>query len=170
MNMRELRRKDRAIEDREEMIDVLRKVKHITIAICKDNMPYLVTLSHGYDNKRNAIYFHCAREGKKIEILKSNNVVWGQALIDKGYVYGKCSHHYVTTQFKGTVKFIDNLEEKRHALITMIRQLDPNPEDIIKDQITEESLESVNIGRIDIKHLSGKAGSRARSWPKGLES
>jgi len=155
--MRELRRKEKAIEDREEMIDVLRKVKYITIAICKDNMPYLVTLSHGYDNKRNAIYFHCAREGKKIEILKSNNVVWGQALLDKGYVYGKCDHRYTTTQFKGTVTFIDNLVEKRHALITMIRQLDPNPEDIIKDQITEDSLKRVNIGRIEIKYLSGKA-------------
>jgi len=27
--------------------------------------------------KKNVIYFHCAKKGKKIDILKENNVVWG---------------------------------------------------------------------------------------------
>ena len=47
--MRGMRRKEKAIESIEEMKYILQTVKHITIAMCEDNIPYLVTLSHGYD-------------------------------------------------------------------------------------------------------------------------
>jgi nitroimidazol reductase NimA-like FMN-containing flavoprotein (pyridoxamine 5'-phosphate oxidase superfamily) len=81
--LREIRKRERAITDRNEMVEILGSVQYVTIAMCADNEPYLVTLSHGYDRKRHCIYFHCAKEGKKIDILNSNNVVWGQALLDK---------------------------------------------------------------------------------------
>ncbi|GAG43343.1 unnamed protein product, partial [marine sediment metagenome] len=58
--------------------------KYITIAMSNDNEPYLATLSHGYNAEEKCIYFHCAKEGKKIDILNENDVVWGQALIDRG--------------------------------------------------------------------------------------
>jgi len=86
--MRGIRRKEKAITDEKTMKKILSEVAYVTIALCKDNQPYLVSLSHGYDSDKNCIYFHCASEGKKIDYLKENNVVWGQAIIDKGYVQG----------------------------------------------------------------------------------
>lgn len=160
IRMRDIRRKEKAIKDKDEMIKILKEAKYVTIAMCNDKEPYLVTLNHGYDSEKYAIYFHCAHEGKKINILTSNNVVWGQALLDIGYVFGKCDYLYATTQFRGTVTFIDDIEEKRHALITMIKQLEPEPEKVIKKQITKKSLKKVNIGRIDIDYLSGKKAER----------
>ena len=77
-----------------------------------DNEPYLAALSHGYDEEKNCLYFHCAKEGKKVEILHANNRVWGQALVDRGYVQGACGHLYATTQFKGRVTFVDDIVEK----------------------------------------------------------
>jgi len=65
-----MRRKEKKIIDRNEMITILEQVKYITIAMCKNDEPYLVTLSHGYDRANHCIYFHCAKEGKKIGILK----------------------------------------------------------------------------------------------------
>lgn len=156
VHMRELRRKEKKIRDRNEMLDVIRNAKYITLAMCEDNMPYLVTLSHGYDAERNAIYFHCAKEGKKIDILRKNNVVWGQALLDKGYVSGKCNHLFAATDFRGRVYFVADNEEKRHALVTMIRQLEPNPDETIKKLMTDKALNDVNIGRIDLDYMSGK--------------
>jgi nitroimidazol reductase NimA-like FMN-containing flavoprotein (pyridoxamine 5'-phosphate oxidase superfamily) len=158
--MKDIRRKEKAIETKEEMINILEKTKYVTIAMCKNNTPYLVTLTHGYDNKKNVIYFHCAKEGKKIDILKDNNVVWGQALIDKGYVPSKCDQLYATTQFMGKVTFINDIAEKKHALETMIKQQESVPEKVIKRQITEESVKKVNIGRIDITYLSGKKSEK----------
>lgn len=158
--MRGLRRKEKEITDTDEMIKILEMAQYITIAMCKDNEPYLATLSHGYDRDRHCIYFHCATEGKKLDILTSNNAVWGQALIDKGYVQGACDHLYATTQFKGKVTFIEDNEEKEHALKVMIRSLDNNPEKVIAEQITKKSVTRVGIGRIDIEYMSGKKADK----------
>jgi hypothetical protein len=154
--MRSIRRREKEIKDRGEMIAVLEEAKFVTIAMCKDNEPYLVTLSHGYDRENNCIYFHCAKEGKKIDILKGHNRVWGQALIDKGYVQQACDHMYATTQFKGRVVFIENPEEKTYALEVMIKALDDDPEKVIGAQLSEESISKVQIGRIDVEYMSGK--------------
>ena len=154
--MRGIRRKEKAIEHEDELSAILKQAKYITIAMCLNGQPYLVTLSHGYDEEKRCIYFHCAREGKKIDILRENNVVWGQAIIDHGYVQGKCDHLYSSVHFKGTIEFITDLEEKRSALHAMIHQLEENPKTVIDEQITPTSLERVNIGRIDIEYMTGK--------------
>ena len=88
--MKGIRRREKEIKKRSEMIEILQKSKYITIAMCKNNEPYLVTLRHGYNPVKNVIYFQCAKEGKKIDILNENNKVWCQAILDKGYVPGKC--------------------------------------------------------------------------------
>jgi len=158
--MRGIRRKEKEIKDKDEMIKILEMAQYITIAMCKENEPYLATLSHGYDRNRHCIYFHCATEGKKIDILSNNNLVWGQALLDKGYVQGACDHLYATTQFKGTVTFIEDKEEKIYALKTMIRALDDNPEKLRAEQISDKSVARVGIGRIDIEYMSGKKADK----------
>ena len=158
--MKGIRRKEKEIKDTLSMIKILQDVKYITIAMCKDNKPYLVTLSHGYDSERNVIYFHCAHEGRKIDILNKNNSIWGKAIQDKGYISGKCDQFYATTQFHGEVTFIEDVEEKKHALVIMIKQLEEKPEKVIKKQISNESLRRVKIGRIDIDFMTGKKSEK----------
>jgi hypothetical protein len=91
-NYHGMRGKEQEIRDTAELKAILAGTQYVTIAMCSDNEPYLVSLSHGYDKENNAIYFHCAYEGKKIEILKANNRVWGQAIVDHGYVQGRCDN------------------------------------------------------------------------------
>ncbi|NPD87404.1 MAG: hypothetical protein HGN29_01690 [Asgard group archaeon] len=159
--MRGIRRKEKAITDINLMKKILQISKHITIAMCKENNPYLVTLSHGYDPDQHCLFFHCASEGKKIDILKENNIVWGQALIDKGYIQGSCDHLYATVQFRGKVGFLTDFDEKKQVLVNMIKKLDDNPEEVIEKQLTEKSINRVNIGRIDIEFMSGKEAKEA---------
>lgn len=159
--MKGMRRKEKAITDIDEMKKIIAQVEHITFALCKDNEPYLVTVSHGYNPIKNCIYFHCATKGKKIDILKENNVVWGQALVDKGYIQGRCDHLFPTVQFRGTVTFVDDFEEKKEALLNMVHKLDNNPKEIAAKQLTEKSVTRVVVGRIDINYLSGKEGKKS---------
>ena len=154
--MRGIRRKEKEIISEDVIINILKNTRYVTIAMCTQNMPYLVTVTHGYDSKKNVLYFHCSKEGKKIDILNENNVVWGQAILDKGYIMGKCDQLFATAQFMGNVAFIDDISEKKHALETMIKQQETSPEEVIKKQITKDSLKKVHIGRIDISYLSGK--------------
>jgi len=154
--MKGTRRKEKAIDSKDEMIAVLETSKYITIAMCHNDIPYLVTLSHGYDRENDCIYFHCAREGKKVNILTENSTIWGQAIEDHGYAEGACDHLYATIQFKGNVSFVENVKEKEHALRIMINSLESNPELVMEEQITEKSVKRVHIGRIDIDYMSGK--------------
>ncbi len=154
--MRSVRRREKEVTDKGELVRVLLEAKYITMAMCDEDGPYLATLTHGYDKERNAIFFHCAQTGRKIDALRRDGRVWGQALMDLGYVDGSCDHLYETTQFRGRVTFVDDLEEKRHALMTMIHKNERDPEKIILEQITDDSLRKVNIGRIDIDLMTGK--------------
>ncbi len=151
-----LRRKEKEIKDPAEMKAILKGALYVTVAMCRDNEPYLASLSPGYDKEQNAIYFHCAKEGKKIDILRANDRVWGQAILDRGYAQGHCDHLFESVQFSGRVKFIEEEKEKRHALGVMIRQLEREPEKMMAAQVTDASLQKVCMGRIDIEYMSGK--------------
>lgn len=155
-----MRRKDKQVTEHDELVKPLKEAEYITLALCSKNKPYIATLSHGYDEKNNCIYFHSAREGNKIDILKDNPLVWGQALIDSGYQHGSCDHLYHTTQFSGSVTFVEDMTEKKYALRTMVNQLDKAPDKIIKDQVKPSSIAKVHVGRIDIQEMKGKKADK----------
>ncbi|HJW65154.1 MAG TPA: pyridoxamine 5'-phosphate oxidase family protein [Candidatus Bathyarchaeia archaeon] len=147
-------RKDREITDPEKLRKVLKSTKYITIALCMDNEPYLVSLSHGYDEEKNCIYFHCANEGKKLVYAKSNNKVWGQAVQDYG-VTDECDYAYTSVHFSGKLFMIEDLNEEKHGIEVMVRQLSPNPEAKLA-KIKPEKLATTSMGRIDINSITGK--------------
>ena len=149
-----VRRKDREITDPEILRKVLKSTKYVTVALCKENEPYLVSLSHGYDEKQNCLYFHCADEGKKLVYAKANSKVWGQAVQDYG-VTNECDYAYTSVHFSGTLCLIDDLKAKHHAIEIMVKQLSPNPE-VKLAKIKPEELATTTMGRIDITYMSGK--------------
>jgi nitroimidazol reductase NimA-like FMN-containing flavoprotein (pyridoxamine 5'-phosphate oxidase superfamily) len=152
-----MRRQDKEIKDPSLLKKILKQTKYVTIAMCKDNRPYLVTLSHGYDEENNCIYFHCAREGKKLDYLKANDIVWGQALIDYGYE-GDCTQHYATAMFQGKVSFVDEIEKKNHAFIIMKEHLDSSQKGL--EEYLKSNMSNTLVGKISIEFLSGKKSSK----------
>jgi len=124
--------------------------------MCLDDEPYLITISHGYDGDRNAIYFHCGHAGKKIDILRKNDVVWGQAVLDRGYDGPDCEQEYATTQFRGRVSFPEDEEEKRHGLTMLLDQFGADVDKYFAKKDMDKTMRKVNIGRIDIEYMSGK--------------
>jgi nitroimidazol reductase NimA-like FMN-containing flavoprotein (pyridoxamine 5'-phosphate oxidase superfamily) len=158
----QLRRKEQEIKDTAELKAILAKTQYVTVAMCRNDEPYLVTLSHGYDAEKNAIYFHCAFAGKKIDFLKANNRVWGQAFIDRGYVQGECDHLFTSVQFSGRVSFVTDAAGKRRALAVMINQLEQEPEQVMAAKVTDAALAKTCIGRIDIEFLSGKRSEKEK--------
>jgi len=155
MNRFHMRRKDKEILDGASLGNILKAAEYVTIAMCSDDEPYLVSLSHGYDEQRNCLYFHSAKEGKKLEILKANNRIWGQALLDHGYSEGNCTHLYASVHFSGKAYIVQDPCEQRHALETMIRQLDKDPETLIERMIPKDMSPAI-VGRIDIDYMTGK--------------
>jgi nitroimidazol reductase NimA-like FMN-containing flavoprotein (pyridoxamine 5'-phosphate oxidase superfamily) len=148
-------RHDKEIDDEETLKKILKTTHYVTLAMVKDNEPYLVSLSHGYDDENHCIYFHCAKKGKKLAFMRANPVVWGQALLDHGYVEIECNHNFASVMFSGKVSFIEDKEERWAAMSLMNRQLDPNAEDMIAMR-KPESLDTAVMGKIMIDYWSGK--------------
>ncbi len=149
-----VRRKDREITDLSEMKAVLKTTKYVTIALCMKNEPYLISLTHGYDEAKNCLFFHCAPEGKKLMYAQAHSKVWGQAMLDYG-VTDECDYDYTSVHFSGKISFIKNLEEKQRAMQVLVTHLSNHPEEKLA-KITPEKLEKTLMGRIDIECMTGK--------------
>jgi uncharacterized protein len=156
-----VRRKEREITDPDEMRQVLKVTKYVTIALCIDNEPYLVALSHGYDENKNCLYFHCAPEGKKLIYAAANPQVWGQAILDFG-VTDECDYAYTSVHFQGTLSLITELNEKKHAMEKLVRQVALNPEAKLA-KIKPEKLDKTTMGKIEITYMSGKKHQAPKS-------
>ena len=156
MEQYHMRRKELAIKSESEMLKVLKGQRFLTLAMCAEDKPYLVSLNYSYDPAKRCFYFHCARSGRKIDVLSANPFVWGQVVEDLGYVQGECEYGYRSVMFEGKVTFIDDLAEKRKALEEMIESYEPRPDEAKKEFIQQGSLEKVCIGRIQVLSMTGK--------------
>ncbi len=159
-----VRRKDREITDPKALMQVLKSANYVTVALCMDNEPYLVALSHGYDETANCLYFHCAPEGKKLVYAKANPNVWGQAML--GYrVSDDCDYEYTSVHFQGTLSIIETLEEKQHAMKVLIWHQSSTPEAKLA-KIKPETLTKLTMGKITLTALTGKQHLKPDKFPR----
>ena len=72
-----MRRKDREISGRENILAIVNKCEYMTLALCDGGEPYAVTVNFGVLEKEGKLFlcFHCAKEGKKLDIIEKNNRV-----------------------------------------------------------------------------------------------
>jgi nitroimidazol reductase NimA-like FMN-containing flavoprotein (pyridoxamine 5'-phosphate oxidase superfamily) len=79
-----MRRKEREIIDRTEIDAIIRSEKLMHVALVDGDMPFLVPLFYAFDG--TALYFHSARAGSKMEIIRRNNNVCFEISVDHGVV------------------------------------------------------------------------------------
>ena len=125
MSTYHLRRSEKQIQSSDELLEIIRTHQYVTLALCKDNEPYLVTVNYGFDDAENCFYVHCAAQGKKIDYLRTNPIVWGQILEDRGYLVGECDHAFRTVQFRGQAEFAADPEERLRALRLLVDHWSP---------------------------------------------
>jgi len=68
-----MRRKEKEITNRPEIDTILKGAQVCRLALARENEPYLVPVFFGYDGSR--LYFHTAREGRKLDFVAANNRV-----------------------------------------------------------------------------------------------
>ncbi len=166
-----MRRVDRELKDPAKLSKVLSQARYISLALSMDNKPYIVALSHAYDPETKCLYFHCASKGRKLDYMMSNPHVCGQALVDMGYVEGRCNHLYASVTFEGRVELVDELAEKRRIFTYMFHHQDRRPDEEKRKDIdvdphltrigSDVELRNVVVGRIRIVELTGKVSKDA---------
>lgn len=124
MSAYHLRRNDLAVESKDEIVSLLREGKYATLALAVDGQPYAVTLNYGYSEADNALYFHSAATGRKIEMLRANPRSCATIVRDEGYQAGRCTHHYTSVVLEGPVEFLETREAKLAAFRVLFRHLE----------------------------------------------
>ena len=123
-----MRRKDREVTDLNKIEEIIAACECIRLGLNDDGKVYIVPVNYGYscENGQYTFYVHGAAEGRKIEILKRNPEVGLELDRNVGIVTTNtgCGHTalYQSIIGNGTVRFIENEEEKKAALNLVMKK------------------------------------------------
>lgn len=152
-----MHKKEREIKDKNVFTEILKNGKFTTIAMCRNNEPYIVTINYGFDETNKTLYFHCAKIGLKIDFIETNPRVCATVIEDKGYKMNECEHAYRTVVFWGYMSVVKNLEEKKHGMDVLLHHLEENPNPLKKRLLKDdEAYGKVGMLKLEIQEITGK--------------
>jgi uncharacterized protein len=148
-----MRRKDREIADREEIDAIFHTGKVMYIALADDNVPFLVPVFYAYDGE--AVYFHSAQVGTKIDILKRNPKVCFAISLDHGIAKSDtvCDFEakHRTIIGVGVASFVDEKMKKVNVLDRIVAKFTDQ-----KFEYPTKTLDRTAVVRIAIESIKGK--------------
>ena len=116
-----MRRKDRE-RDREFGLKVIDECEYGTVAI-QGEQPYCLPLSLVRIGEE--LYFHCALEGKKINLLRQNSTVWVSFVGENITATDDFTTYFRSAMVKGTACQVTDEQEKVAALRALCEKLTP---------------------------------------------
>jgi len=151
-----MRRKDRETS-REAALEVIDKCQFAIFSMVDaDGMPYCVPLSIARDG--DAVYFHCAREGKKTDCLTEKAEVCISCVGNVEAMTDKFSVKYESATIFGKAREIEETGEKLHALRILSERHCPEMMHAF-DKETGTIMSRTGVWRVDIEEISGKANA-----------
>jgi len=152
---KELRRKEKEINSREEIESVIQKAPVCRLGMADENRPYIVPLSFGY--RDGSLFFHSAKEGKKLDILRKNNKVCFEIDTEHEIVESekacKWGMKYKSVIGFGNAHFIEDMESKKRALNIIMRHYSGR-----SFEFDEQEANRVVIFKVEIESMTGKKG------------
>ena len=122
-----MRRKDREITDFDEIVAIMRKCDVCRLALNDGDFPYIVPLNFGLEVRGDQafLYFHAAREGKKLDLIARDNRASFEMDCDHSLILSdekmSCTMSYASVIGRGTIELLPE-EEKYEALKILMRQ------------------------------------------------
>jgi len=157
-----LRRADREITDQAAIEAILHRAGVGRLGLAVDNAPYVVPLNYVY--YQGAIYFHCADEGRKIDMLQLNPQVCFEVDEHYGTVRSNkpASHstHYASVIVFGQARIVDDLQQKFEVLQALLDKYAPGRH---YRPLRLNEVKGVTVVEIGIETMTGKA--RAPFYP-----
>ena len=124
-----MRRKDREVTDRAEMLKIIEGCDVCRIALNdpENGIPYILPLNFGFEEKDGQLtfYFHGALDGRKYELMQNDPRAAFE--LDRGHTLildeaqGNCTMAYESVIGQGRMALVPD-EEKEAALQILMRQ------------------------------------------------
>jgi len=148
-----MRKAEREITDPVELGKILARAEVVFLALHDDPAPYVVPLSFAHAD--GALWFHCAREGTKLDLIRRDPRVGFSAAADARIAAGPAACDFSTTGSsvvgRGTAHIVTDPAERRRGLDALARHYGvENP------AYRPESLARTCVVRIDVEELRGK--------------
>lgn len=152
-----MRRKDRCVEDKSEILAIIKKCEVCNLAFYEEGFPYIVPLNFGvYESEGNfELYFHCAKVGKKLDLLKVNNhVAFSMTCSHKLYLEEAACNS--TMEFEsvcgnGILEQLSD-EEKVRVLNILMKQYSGRDD----YSFPENELRAVAVLKLTVNEITGK--------------
>ncbi len=148
-----MRRREKKIEDEIILREILSKSTICRLGLFDDEYPYVVPMNYGYDG--SSIYFHCAAEGKKIDLIRKNSRVCFE--IEQGVetIKSDISCHW-TTKYRsiigyGNITIIKDKKEKVKGLNIIMKQHGGE-----NNSFADKLLDKLLVLKLDIAKFTGK--------------
>jgi nitroimidazol reductase NimA-like FMN-containing flavoprotein (pyridoxamine 5'-phosphate oxidase superfamily) len=146
-----MRRNDRATSP-EKAWEILENAEYMTLSMMgAEGVPYGVTLS--FARVENALYFHCANEGYKLDSLRKNPAVCVNAVRQQRTKAEEFTVAFESAVAFGTACEVTEQSEKEQGLLAICKKYAPeNP----GAAAYIAQYPQVSVWRIDVSDISGK--------------
>lgn len=158
-----MRRHDREITDRQELLAVIRRCDVCRLALNDDGYPYILPLNFGLnvETDRVEFYFHGASEGYKYELMKRDNRASFEMDCSHRLVTdeekGNCTMEYESVIGRGRIEMVPD-EEKRRALDILMAQY--HKEDFTYDTAV---IPRTKVYKLVVESMTGKRRMTGKS-------
>ncbi|MBQ7942433.1 MAG: pyridoxamine 5'-phosphate oxidase family protein [Lachnospiraceae bacterium] len=119
-----MRRKDREVQNKTEVFNMLNRCDTIRIGMLGNQYPYVVPVSFGMEvvNGNAVIYFHCAQQGLKVDLLRATPNVCVEGDI---FIQVEKTTHGITTRYESVIGFgkcqiLTDVDEIKHGLKVLL--------------------------------------------------
>ena len=139
--------------DREEIESIIKKADFCRLGLSDNNNPYIVPLNFGYRDR--CLYFHTAKVGKKIDMIKTNNRVCFELDIDHEVVRAEnpCDWNmkYRSVIGYGRAFLLEDIDEKRRALDIIVEHYSGR-----LNEYDEKLVNRLAIIKLQVESMTGK--------------
>ena len=155
---REMRRFKQLLS-KEKCEEILKRCTSGTLALSGDNgYPYAVPLSYFYEDGK--LYFHCAKEGHKIDAVRNCSKASFCVIEKDNVIPEKFTTAYRSVIAFGQVRIIEDTDEIRRAIVRLSDKYSPNM-DAARDKEISEFFSRLCMLEFTVEHMTGKAGIEA---------
>ena len=152
-----MRRKERQINENSDIESIILRCDVCRIAFADNNTPYIVTMNFGYQKgEKSSIYFHCAPEGRKIDLISGNNYVCFEMDTDHHLYTGEkdCDWgmNYSSVVGYGRITIVSEREEKKKGLDCIMAHYSGRKEFDYDEKVFNRTA----VLRLDIEEITGK--------------
>ena len=150
---RPMRRNKQQLSE-EECIKILQNGKDGVLAVHGDGgYPYAVPLNYIYLN--GAVYFHCAKQGHKLDSIKNDSRVSFCVVSENDILQPKFTTLYKSVIVFGKAEIIEDEKEMYSAVRAIAEKYCPSMYDEIENEIKRD-WNGLCIIKISPEHISGK--------------